>query len=121
VISVFECLALLVVVVVAAVIISGTTDARYDLDSLGASAADALLWLTQLTVLWFGRQAFRAATPRRDRRRAAQTAEADPATAQRILREVGGGRLSWMTTWFGNQWYLEADRPWYVASSRTPA
>ena len=55
-----------VVTVIAGVIITGTTDTRYDIDSLGASIADALLWLTQLGVLWLGRRAFRA-TPRRDR------------------------------------------------------
>jgi lysylphosphatidylglycerol synthetase-like protein (DUF2156 family) len=34
---------------------------------------------------------------------------------QHILREVGGGRLSWMTTWDANGWYVEPDRPGYVA------
>ena len=115
VITVIECLALLgVVTVIAAVIITGTTDTRYDIDSLGASIADALLWLTQLGVLWLGRRAFRA-TPWRDRRRAATADTATRSDAQHILREVGGGRLSWMTTWDANEWYVEPDRPGYVA------
>jgi lysylphosphatidylglycerol synthetase-like protein (DUF2156 family) len=115
VIAVIECLALLgVVTVIAAVIITGSTDTRYDIDSLGASLADALLWLTQLGVLWLGRRAFRG-TPWRDRRRAAVEHGAAQSDVQRILREVGGGRLSWMTTWEGNEWYVEPDRPGYVA------
>src|SRR5215467_7158119 len=103
-----------VVTVIAAVIITGTTDTRYDIDSLGASIADALLWLTQLGVLWLGRRAFRA-TPWRDRRRAATAHAAARSDVQHILREVGGGRLSWMTTWDANKWYVEPDRPGYVA------
>ena len=115
VITVIECLALLgVVTVIAGVIITGTTDTRYDIDSLGASIADALLWLTQLGVLWLGRRAFRA-TPRRDRRHAATARTAARSDVQHILREVGGGRLSWMTTWEANEWYVDPDRRGYVA------
>ena len=93
VITVIECLALLgVVTVIAAVIITGTTDTRYDIDSLGASIADALLWLTQLGVLWLGRRAFRA-TPWRDRRRAAtaDTARRGATCSTSCARSVAAG------------------------------
>lgn len=103
-----------IAVVIAVVVVVGSDDVRYDLDSVGASTADAVLWLTQLAVLWLGRQAFRG-TPWRDRRRAAAGLTADRDAVERILREVGGGRLSWMTTWPANQWYVEPDRPGYVA------
>jgi lysylphosphatidylglycerol synthetase-like protein (DUF2156 family) len=76
--------------------------------------ASTVLWCFLFLVLLLGRSAFRG-TPRRNRRRAAQTAETDRARAERMLRELGGSRMSWMTTWEDNRWWFPEDGSGYVA------
>ena len=95
-----------VVTVIAAT--TGTTDTRYDIDSLGASIADALLWLTQLVLV-----AGRSARPRGAISDVGDSGHRD--TERRAALLASGGRLSWMTTWDANEWYVEPDRPGYVA------
>ena len=97
-----------------AVLLGANLDVQVGGDVWGEYVADAVLWLFSLSVLLLGRAAFRG-TPRRSRREAARTSETDRDAARRVLHEVGGGRLSWMTTWEGNFWQFAADGTGYVA------
>lgn len=77
-------------------------------DALPASVADLVLWLAQLLVLIAGRNAFRAVSPRQAAKLDASAAT-DRADGIALLREDGGGSLSWMGTWPENRWFVVRD------------
>ncbi len=104
---------LLLIVAIIAVLATGSGGVTITGGSLSSAVADVVLWLAQFGVLILGRRAFRG-TPWRDRRRRARTGESDRDAARRILHEVGGGRLAWMTTWPGNSWFFVDGVPGYV-------
>ncbi|WP_087016332.1 bifunctional lysylphosphatidylglycerol flippase/synthetase MprF [Leucobacter sp. 7(1)] len=68
---------------------------------LGALIAPAALWAALLVILIAGRGAFRVPLRRARRVLAAEPLTTAQATAR--LRTFGGGTISWMTTWRGNQ------------------
>jgi lysylphosphatidylglycerol synthetase-like protein (DUF2156 family) len=67
---------------------------------VGLVFASALLWLLMLVYLIWVRRAFRA----RPRAGVGIPPEADSEEVRGMLRQHGGGTLSWMTTWEGNQY-----------------
>ncbi|WP_242616323.1 bifunctional lysylphosphatidylglycerol flippase/synthetase MprF [Microterricola gilva] len=80
------------------------------LDGAGFAAASSVLWLAQLAVLLVGRGAFRVPLRRR-RRRLGGAVESDAAEARRLLHSVGGGVISWMSTWGGNEYFFSRPAP----------
>jgi lysylphosphatidylglycerol synthetase-like protein (DUF2156 family) len=74
--------------------------------------AAGVLYLPFLVVLILGRRAFRV--PRRGKRRLA-TSTSNPDTAEELLRQWGGGTISWMTTWPENRHMITADGQSYLA------
>lgn len=102
-------LVLLVAVIASAALIAGE-DAYLVVDvgagqALPAAVADLVLWLMQLVVLIAGRRAFRAVSPRRAARLDV-SAQVDRQDGIALLREDGGGSLSWMGTWPENRWFV---------------
>jgi hypothetical protein len=94
---------LLVVPLVVGMYVAGIRD-----DTAGIDLAAACLWVMVLVVLLAGRRAFRV----RNRRRLRAVSEIGSnarAEALRTLRRLGGGTLSWMTTWPGIE-YFRTDR-----------
>jgi lysylphosphatidylglycerol synthetase-like protein (DUF2156 family) len=101
---------LLLVAGIASVALIAGEDAYVVLDigvgqALPAAVADIVLWLAQLLVLIAGRSAFRAVSPRQAARLDA-SAETDRRDGIALLREDGGGSLSWMGTWQENRWFI---------------
>lgn len=73
------------------------------------AAASSLLWLAQLVVLLAGRGAFRV--PLRRGRRHLEGSQSELSTSIALLRANGGGALSWMTTWRGNEYFFARPTP----------
>lgn len=94
----------LILIVLVLVLGAGTIDGG------GFAAASAVLWLAQLAVLLIGRGGFRVPLRRR-RRRLGGTVESDAAEARRLLHAVGGGVISWMSTWRGNEYFFSRPAP----------
>lgn len=94
----------LILIVLVLVLGAGTIDGG------GFAAASSVLWLAQLAVLVIGRGAFRVPLRRR-RRRLGGTVESDAAEARRLLHTVGGGVISWMSTWRGNEYFFSRPAP----------
>ena len=101
----------LVLLVATAAVVADAESAVVTIDvgtSVPAAVADIVLWISQLVVLLAGRSAFRAVSPR-------QAAKADPEAGSdreigiALLREHGGGTVSWMGTWPENRWFVLED------------
>lgn len=86
------------------------------------SAAASLLWLAQLLVLVLGRGAFRV--PLRRRRRLLNGSTRRSASdVPSIITAQGGGVISWMATWRGNEYFfspqaLDAQADAFIAFQR---
>lgn len=74
------------------------------------AAASSVLWLAQLLVLLVARGAFRVPVRRRLRHPGGSVQSA-PAHAVALLHGVGGGTLSWMSTWRGNEYLFSGALP----------
>lgn len=68
---------------------------------LPIAIAPAALWLALLVVIILGRSAFRV--PLRRSKRALKAAAISVDELRTRIREYGGGTISWMTTWNGNE------------------
>ncbi len=103
---------LLLITVVAAILVYAGVDGsvRVTGNATAQIVASEVLWVLMFLVLFLGRSAFRG-TPRKDRRRATQTAEDDRTLARRTLQTLGGERMSWMTTWPHNRWWFAYQDP----------
>lgn len=74
---------------------------------VGLQLAPTLLWLAMLVVMFVARGAFRVRMRRSRRQLSASVV--DDADVRAAIRENGGGTLSWMATWRGNQHMMAAD------------
>lgn len=74
---------------------------------VGLQIAPALLWIAMLVVMFVARGAFRVRV-RRSRRQLSASA-IDEQDVRAAIRRHGGGTLSWMATWRGNQHMAAAD------------
>ena len=89
---------LFVIAIVPVVVALGATDVQAD---LGQVFVPTLLWLAVLVFLILGRGSFRV--PMRRSRRVLRGTSLDRAETVRRLQAVGGGTISWMTTWPANR------------------
>ena len=87
----------------------------FELDGVAGFIADGMLFGALLVLLIVGRHAFRVPSRRKIRK---QTAPSDPARALELLRDNGGGTISWMTTWPENRHFVRAAGDGYVAFQR---
>lgn len=74
---------------------------------VGLQLAPTLLWVAMLVVMFVARGAFRVRLRRS--RRQLSASPVDDADVRAAIRRNGGGTLSWMATWRGNQHMATAD------------
>ncbi|WP_345801029.1 DUF2156 domain-containing protein [Microbacterium sp. AZCO] len=88
-----------------ALLLSGAGGVQATLGDFSVSIATSTLWLLFLVYLVWVRRAFRA------KRRARLGAQPAPTVdeVKELLRSDGGGTLSWMTTWDGNDYFRTSD------------
>jgi lysylphosphatidylglycerol synthetase-like protein (DUF2156 family) len=82
--------------------------------SASTQLGTGLLWLVLLLLLLFNRRAFRVPM----RRRLVAGGETDPDRARKLLANVGGSTMSWMTTWPETRYYFMRDGRGYVGFQR---
>jgi len=101
-------LLLIAILVVAAIASPESLQGASSDDATGAVPAfvlDLLLWAAGLVVLIAGRSAFRAPSGRALTSSSSEVAAAR-GEAVSLLQTHGGGTLSWMGTWPGNDWFV---------------
>ena len=104
-----------VLIAVALVVELVAPDQDIELDGVSEFAPNAILSLATFVLLIAARRSFRV--PRRSKR-ALATGTSHPETAKRLLRQWGGGTISWMTTWPENRHMITADGRSYIAFVR---